>query len=134
VCQESEIQVFPIRSCGTTDAPECDDDASPSSALSVQFCSLAAGLRLGQNELRDLSPKHKLSGTHLGHALALAPDLLTGSTSTSETFGNPCLTNEALRGESFDIVNLEVWTLTPHCTIAEAEKRELSRLFLHSGR
>jgi TLD len=124
VCQESEIQVFPIRSSSDA-AVECD---------AVQSCSLTHGLRLGQNELRHLSPKHRLSGEHLGHALAIAPDLLTGSTSTSETFGNPCLTNEALRGEAFDIVNVEVWTLTPHGTIAEAERRELARLFLHPER
>jgi TLD len=124
VCQESEIQVFPIRSSSDA-AVECD---------AVQSCSLIHGLRLGQNELRHLSPKRRLSGTHLGHALAIAPDLLTGSTSTSETFGNPCLTDEALRGEAFDIVNVEVWTLTPHGTIAEAERRELARLFLHTAR
>jgi hypothetical protein len=39
-----------------------------------------------------------------------------------------------LRGASFDIANLEVWTLTPHATVDAAEQSELSNLFLDGGR
>lgn len=69
-------------------------------------------------------------GSHYGHGLYLDKSLLTGSTSTSETFGNPCLVDTNKRGEQFRVSNVELWTLTPHSTVTEAEQSELSSLFL----
>jgi TLD len=80
----------------------------------VQHCSAGDGIGLGDNAL----------------AIRVDPSLRTGSTAASETFGNPCLLDpkeEAFR--TFQIANLEVWTLTPHDTVKEAEQTELKAFF-----
>jgi hypothetical protein len=76
--------------------------------------------------------KHKRfgGGRHYGHALSLDKDLKHGTTSSSETFGNPCLIDTTQRGARFSVANIEVWAVTPHVTVAEAEQAELSNLFL----
>ena len=113
VYQESEVQVYPYRSGN----------------VAVQNCS-KEGIMLGQGELLPTTKE----GNHYGHALYLERNLTRGSTSNSETFGNPCLVNAEQRGARFKIANLEVWTLTPHTTVEEAEKSELSTMFLEGGR
>lgn len=65
---------------------------------------------------------------HFGHAIFLDSQFHTGSTSSSETFGNPCLTNRRCRGETFKIANLEVWTMTPFQNVNDAEHDETQRL------
>jgi hypothetical protein len=112
-CQEGEIQVFPYRAGN----------------VAVQYCS-KENLMLGQGELLPVS----LPGQHFGYGLSLDANLRKGSTSTSETFGNPCLVDVGQRGARFEIANIEVWTLTPHAAVEEAEQSELSTLFLESGR
>jgi hypothetical protein len=142
VCQESEIQVFPLRA---SEGAVAESDGAPDGGLvaglpasaAVQSCSLAGGVRLGLSEVLPAAPTSSSSGggagawegEHYGHALAIDPSLRTGSTSTSETFGNPCLVRPDRRGEAFEIANLEVWTLTPLGTVADAEHAELERLF-----
>ncbi len=66
--------------------------------------------------------------------LVIKSDLLNGYSSHSQTFGNPPLCNESENGSSFEIVNLEVWTMTPCNDIQEAEKMEMARLFLEHHR
>ena len=111
--QESEIQVYPYR-VGN---------------VAVQYCAKDC-LMLGQGELLP----NDLGGNHYGHGICLDASLLHGTTSTSETFGNPCLVNPDERGACFDVSNIEVWTLTAHQTVAEAEQSELSTLFLTDSR
>jgi hypothetical protein len=141
VYQESEIQVFPVRTNGSR---SCAVNGDGSSSMAVQSCSLSDGIRLGQNELLPIVPtsppqtddninSQAWDGEHYGHAVAIDPQLRAGSTSTSETFGNPCLVRGDRRGDTFDIVNLEVWTLTAHGTVEEAEHAELERLFLRTA-
>jgi hypothetical protein len=65
-----------------------------------------------------------------GFGLALQSDLLHGSSSPCVTFGSPSLSNTHSDGSVFDIVNLELWTLTPCHNLMDAEKLELGRLFL----
>lgn len=67
-----------------------------------------------------------------GFGLAIEDDLLHGSTVSSATFGNPSLSSTHSKGELFEIVNLELWTLTPCMSFEEAEKLELGRLFLQT--
>lgn len=110
VNKESKIQVFPYR----------EGNAA------VQYCS-PEQLMLGQGELL---PRDELKGKHYGHGLYLDGSLLKGSTSNSETFGNPCLISPDERGAVFEVANLEVWTLTSHLDIESAEQSELSQLFL----
>jgi TLD len=124
VCQESEIQVYPYRT----------------GHVAVQYCSKKC-LMLGQGEIIPAPKKHNPEkprpthiGKHYGYALYLDKDLTTGTTSSSETFGNPCLLDPTQRGAKFTVANIEVWTLTPHVTVADAEQSELSNLFLDGGR
>ena len=124
ICQESEIQVYPYRTGN----------------VAVQYCSNKC-LMLGQGEIIPSPKKHNPEkpppsnvGKHYGYALYLDKDLTSGSTSSSETFGNPCLLDSTKRGARFTVANVEVWTLTPHTTVADAEQSELSNLFLDGGR
>eukprot|EP00978_Attheya_sp_CCMP212_P023215 scaffold70552_cov47-Attheya_sp.AAC.1 len=68
-----------------------------------------------------------------GFAISLDSDLMSGTTSPSDTFGNPCLVDPTLRElgsyKEFDVVNLEVWTLTPCTTVEAATRDELDQLF-----
>jgi hypothetical protein len=115
-CQEGEVQVFPYR---------------PGN-VAVQYCS-KDHLMLGQGEL-FLPGTTMLGGKHYGHGLYLDASLQNGTTSNCETFGNPCLADVEQRGTKFDVSNLEVWTLTPHQTVHDAEQSELSTLFLDGSR
>ena len=45
-----------------------------------------------------------------------------------------CLVDDTLRGSRFEVANLEVWTLTPHLTINEAQRSEFASLFLEGAR
>ena len=124
ICQESEIQVYPYRT----------------GHVAVQYCSKKC-LMLGQGEVIAAPKKHNPEkprptnvGKHYGYALYLDKNLTSGTTSSSETFGNPCLLDPTQRGAKFSVANIEVWTLTPHSTVADAEQSELSNLFLDGGR
>jgi hypothetical protein len=65
-----------------------------------------------------------------GAGLVIQDDLLQGTSSPCLTFGSPSLSNEHADGSRFEIINMELWTLTPCMTLDEAEKLELGRLFL----
>jgi hypothetical protein len=65
-----------------------------------------------------------------GFGLAIQGDLLVGSSSPCVTFGSPSLSNVHSDGSLFEIVNLELWTLTPCVTKEEAENLEVGKLFL----
>ena len=58
----------------------------------------------------------------------------SGSTSTSETFGNPCLIQSNQRGKEFDVGNIEVWAMTPHTSVEASVRSEMNMLFLEEGR
>ena len=114
--QESEVQVFPVR---------------PGN-VAVQYCSKEC-LMLGRGEIKGHKPE-KYGGKHYGHGIYLDSSLLRGTTSSSETFGNPCLVDDAERGTRFDVSNIEIWTLTTHDNVNEAQQSELSTMFLEGGR
>jgi len=69
-----------------------------------------------------------------GLGLALRSDLLQGSSSPCVTFGSPSLSKTKPNGDRFEVVNVELWAMTPCATEAEAEKLELGKLFLGSGK
>ena len=79
----------------------------------VQHCSVHDGIGLGDN----------------ASAIRLDPSLRTGSTAASDTFGNPCLLDPKKERVNFTVANLEVWTLTPHDKVKEAEQEELATFF-----
>jgi TLD len=65
-----------------------------------------------------------------GFGLAIQADMLQGTSSPCLTFGSPSLSNAHSDGSLFEIMNLELWTLTPCATVEDAEKLELGKLFL----
>ena len=65
-----------------------------------------------------------------GFGLSIERDMLQGSSSPCVTFGSPSLSVKHSDGTTFEIVNLELWTLTPCLTTEDAEKLELATLFL----
>jgi TLD len=73
------------------------------------------------------------SSTHFGNAIHLDQFLGSGSTSSSETFGNPCLIHQNNRGQKFNVANIELWAMTPHETIQDADKAEMKTLFHQSN-
>lgn len=64
-----------------------------------------------------------------GFGLCVDADLLRGSTAPCATFGNDRLARLCEDGV-FEVANLEMWTLTPCQTEEEAERLELSKLFI----
>lgn len=65
-----------------------------------------------------------------GHGLALKDDLLHGSSAPCMTFQSPSLSEIHSDGSLFEIMNLELWSLTPCYNVNGAETLELGRLFL----
>jgi hypothetical protein len=83
-----------------------------------------------QNDI-DVTKKSVANSTnHYEHAIKLDKSMTSGSTSSSETFGSPCLIERESRGKFFEVANVELWSLTPHDTVEEADQAEMKILFL----
>lgn len=99
----------------------------------VQYCThdmLAVGGGLLRDENRDdLPDKQPDMG---GFGLAIDSDLLRGTSSPCATFQSPPLSKLHSNGSPFEILNMEVWTLTPCNSVAEAENIEMTALFLET--
>lgn len=63
-----------------------------------------------------------------GFGLALEKDLLTGSSCPCTTFESPSLSKLHADGSTFEIRNVEVWTLTPCLTIIDNPSQGLVRV------
>jgi TLD len=107
----------------------------------VQICSndmLAVGGGTGDTidaytELPDVGvdPDHDVHEHEYGAGLYMTGDLLRGTTSPCLTYSSPSLSKEHADGSLFEVINLELWSLTPCITLQEAEKLELNQLFLN---
>ena len=111
---ESEIDVFPFTGENRM----------------LQLCThdriaVGGGTPNGEKKSDDDPEAH-----HWGFGLAIQSDLLSASSSPCVTFGSPSLSKKHPDGSLFEIVNMELWTLTPCLTVDEAEKLELGKLFL----
>jgi TLD len=67
-----------------------------------------------------------------GFGIAIDRQLLHGTSSHCATFGSPPLSQYHPDASPFELMNLEVWTLTPAYSEEDAEKLELGMLFLAS--
>jgi hypothetical protein len=123
ILMESKIDVFPFTGKNNM----------------VQLCTKGF-MALGHGEVQDESigtGNEKISnasGTSTenyfyGFAIKLDKSMETGSTSSSETFGNPCLIQRESRGEVFEVANVELWSMTPHDTVERADRAEMKALF-----
>ena len=68
-----------------------------------------------------------------GFGMAINDDLLNGTSSPCATFQNPCLVNPASSSETFQVVNIECWGLTPCFSVDEAEKLEMTKFFVQES-
>ena len=78
-------------------------------------------------------PDEKIKEHEWGYGLALQADLLHGTSSPCVTFGSPSLSKTHSDGSPFEILNIELWTLTPCNNVLDAEKLELGKLFLEQS-
>lgn len=68
-----------------------------------------------------------------GFGIAIDEFLARGTTSPCATFRNPSLMNNLGETETFDIANLEVWSLTPAWDVKQAEKLEMTMYFVNQS-
>jgi TLD len=69
-----------------------------------------------------------------GFAFYLNSDLSRGTTSCSTTFHNPSLCGrDGNQSHIFDVAGIEVWSLTPCFTVAEAERLEMTKFFIEAS-
>ena len=126
--KESEIDVYPYT--GENDF--------------IQLCThdriaVGGGIPEENDSAEKKTQTEPLSNPLVDHAhdwglgLALRSDLLQGSSSPCLTFGSPSLCKSKPSGERFEVVNVELWAMTPCATEEDAEKLELGKLFLGSA-
>lgn len=112
--KESEIEVYPCTG---------DNDY-------IQLCNhdriVIGG---GYDDSASESNQH-----NYGYGLAIDNECIRGTSSPCISFGSPSLSTIHSDGSVFEIMNLELWTLTPAMNLKDAEKLELSKLFLEKHR
>ena len=101
----------------------------------IQYCTertlaVGGGEWSLRNGIDDTSPHQD---EPVGIAFMLDGDLMGGETNSCATFANPRLCGKASGSNEFDIVGLEVWTLTPCLTVSEAQKLEEKRAFVEKN-
>jgi hypothetical protein len=72
-------------------------------------------------------------GAQYGFAFGLQDDLTRGTTSHCKTFLSPPLCGKGVKTETFEVANLEVWSLTPGFDIDTAEKLEMTKFFVEES-
>ena len=121
--RESEIDVFPYTGENN----------------SIQYCindRLAVGgghvepTKDAKQQQDDKEEDHPIKDHEWGYGLCLQGDLLEGTSSPCLTFGSPSLSRVHADGSRFEVINVELWAMTPCYSLAEAEKLELGKLFL----
>jgi hypothetical protein len=120
---ESEIDVYPYTGANN----------------SIQLCThdrLGIGGGNGDEAYEDtvFQDGKPIKAHQWGFGLTIDSDMLHGTTSPCVTFSSPSLSIEHADGSVFEIINLELWTLTPCIRLEEAEKLELGALFLEKHR
>mmetsp|Transcript_24825 Transcript_24825/g.36423 ORF Transcript_24825/g.36423 Transcript_24825/m.36423 type:complete len:210 (-) Transcript_24825:217-846(-) len=111
---ESEIDVFPWTGMNEM----------------VQSCTnrqiaLGGGALESKEVIDGAQPRQDIGG----FGLTLDADLLRGTSRPCATFANECLSKKGRNG--FEVANVEVWAFTPCFSVEEAEKMEMTRLFLN---
>jgi len=113
---ESELDVYPWAG---------DDDC-------IQLCT-PDNLTVGGGSSSDEKKKEGASASEQGFGLSIERDLLYGTSTGCATFLNPPLSLEHSDGSQFEIVDLEIWALTPCHTLEDAEKLELGQHLLRTN-
>jgi hypothetical protein len=80
---------------------------------------------------REVQGGISVSPHEWGYGLCFEDDfLIEGTTSPCITFNSPALSEKHKNGSNFELINLEMWALTPCLCEKEAEMMECNRLFL----
>jgi hypothetical protein len=99
----------------------------------IQLCT-SDRFAVGGGEVKDeKKAAEDYESPAYGFGLSIEKDLLYGTSSHCATFSSPPLSLHHSDGSPFEIVNLEVWALTPCMTLEAAEKLELGQLFLRKN-
>jgi hypothetical protein len=132
---ESEIEVFPFTGVNNS-IQLCTHDkiavgggtgvSSPTSTAS----SSKTGKTTESSNYYDEEGFSPVKEHEWGVGLTIGSDFLHGTSSPCLTFGSPSLSMVHSDGAIFEIMNLELWALTPCMRLEDAEKLELSKLFL----
>jgi hypothetical protein len=81
---------------------------------------------------QQVATRVTLAPQEFGFGIAFEGDCLMDATSSAcVTFNSPSLSKKHSDGSIFELINLEVWALTPCTTLAEAQHMEYHKLFLH---
>jgi TLD len=97
----------------------------------VQLClhnRLAVGG--GAIEGTDREDDPEIKDHEWGFGLTVTANMLKGTSSPCLTFGSPSLSAVHSDGSEFEIMNLELWTLTSCSDLDDAERMEHGKLFL----
>lgn len=98
----------------------------------IQYCTPKT-LAVGGGDW-DHTENNPYRGEPTGIGFTLDGDLLGGETNACATFANPRLCGRSSKGSEFEIIALEVWTLTPCNSSEEAEHLEMRKLFVEENR
>jgi hypothetical protein len=118
---ESEIDVFPYTGVN----------------YSIQLCThnkIAVGGGTKAPSSEKSSKNETINDHDWGFGITVEGDFLHGTSSPCLTFGSPSLSATHPNGSLFEIMNLELWTLTPCTRLEDAEKLELGKLFLENNK
>lgn len=98
----------------------------------IQLCN-ERRIAVGGGELESDSESIEQRSTRFGFGLSIDEFMHNGTSSPCATFRNPCLVDGGPKEQHFQIVNLEVWTLTPCVNVQDAERLEMTKFFIHQS-
>ena len=123
---ESEIDVYPY--IGVNNCIQlCTSDKIAIGGGTYESSPALDGSNPVHSEVQERYKAHEW-----GFGLTIESDFLHGTTSPCLTFGCPSLSALHSNGSIFEIMNIELWTLTPCFRVEDAEKLELGKLFLET--
>jgi hypothetical protein len=94
-------------------------------------CHLAVGGGGCQHYPKEIRTGKVVQPHQWSFAISFDDDsLLEGTSSPCATFSSPSLSNSHSDGSRFEVLNLEVWALTPCLNVEEAEIMECHATFL----
>ncbi|KAG7364213.1 TLD domain containing protein [Nitzschia inconspicua] len=133
ILMESQMDVYPFT--GRNNMVQlCTKDCLALGHGELQDESIGTNSKDDNEENQDSESESGPPHDFYGLAIKLDKSMRTGTTSSSETFGNPCLVKRESKGEAFKVANIELWSLTPHETEDEADRAEMRSLFLEEKR
>jgi hypothetical protein len=117
---------------------ETEIDVHPFSGLNelVQLCT-SDKIAVGGGGLDPTgNGEHETNvdvASHTGFGLCINDDFLNGTSAPCATFRNPCLIGHSSNIETFQVVNIECWGLTPCFDEDSAQKLEMTKFFVHES-